>query len=61
MDALTESQKNITKTQLLEMQNKVVVKMNFKLSFNTLSFWVDYFSQKWDDFTARKIASENHS
>jgi hypothetical protein len=27
------------------------VKLNFKLKSNTLAFWVDYFSLKWDAYT----------
>lgn len=25
------------------------MKLRFKLGFNTLPFWIDYFSMKWDE------------
>lgn len=26
------------------------MKLNFRLKSNTLAFWIDYFSLKWDNF-----------
>ena len=32
------------------MEHNILMKLNFKLKSNTLAFWVDYFTLKWDTF-----------
>ena len=41
---------DLTREEILKTESVVVLGLNFKLNFNTLPFWCDYFSQKWDAF-----------
>lgn len=36
--------------QVIECEKAILTKLNFRLKSNTLAFWVDYFSLKWDTF-----------
>ena len=40
----------IQKSSIVEMEQQILMKLHFKLKSNTLVFWVDYFTLKWDAF-----------
>lgn len=42
----------------MEKEQEIVIKLNFRLKSHTISFWVDYFSTKWDRDIEKK---ENNS
>ena len=41
----------IQKSSIVEMEQNILKKLNYRLKSNTLAFWVDYFTLKWDEFT----------
>lgn len=43
------------------MERRILLSLNFKLKANTLPFWIDYFSLKWDNFVDRFQASKLES
>jgi hypothetical protein len=40
----------LLRDRVLESEKLILVSLNFRLKSNTLAFWVDYFSLKWDAY-----------
>ena len=41
------------------MEKTIIVHLNFKLIRNTLIFWIDYFSARWDAYVEKSKTKEN--
>jgi hypothetical protein len=49
----------LNREEIIKVESSVVLGLNFKLNLNTLPFWCDYFSQKWDHYVEREQEREN--
>lgn len=45
---------HILKDKVIESEKAILTKLNFRLKSNTLAFWIDYFTSKWDLFIESK-------
>jgi hypothetical protein len=41
---------SLLRDRVLESEKLILVSLNFRLKSNTLAFWIDYFSLKWDTY-----------
>lgn len=53
LNILTDGGSGLTREDIIGAESSIVLGLGFKLNFNTLPFWCDYFSQKWDNYIKR--------
>lgn len=53
LNILSGSGSGLNREEIIEAESIIILGLGFKLNFNILPFWCDYFTQKWDNYFKR--------